>query len=189
TCAVSASFSPEQAPRESVATSAAARKRMRDIELGADGRGQTVLIPSGGYDCSQGADQAFQHWRSAQPRELEGKRLYAPYVDLELHFLEGRRERLHARHRIIPKGNTGFVSAHHDSLYAQCGAEQAKLGDVEERLGSRRERAEPVADLEAHVLDRRGFGDRGQAPVHVELGVLARDVVVRKERRDVERDV
>src|ERR1035437_5063457 len=188
-CPVSASLSPAHAVRANMAASAAARKRMRVIYTDGRGQGRTAVLPSWENNCSERADQALENGRSAESRELQRQRLHAPHVDLELHVLEGGRERLHARQRIVSKGNTGLVSAHQDSLYAQGGAEHAQLGHVEDGLGRGRERGEAVADLETDVLDRRRFGDGGEAEVDVELRVLAGDVVVGQARGLVERHV
>src|SRR6202042_396055 len=102
---------------------------------------------------------------------------HGPHIDLELYVLEGGRERLHARERIVAKGNTGLVAAQHDSLYAKRGAEHSQLGHMEKSLGGGRERPKTVADFEADILDRPSVGNSREAPVDVEFRVLARDVI------------
>ena len=67
-------------------------------------------------DSAQSANEPVEQRGAAQARELERERVRAPHLRLELHLVKRRREPLHAGHRGIPKGNTGFVAAHQDPL-------------------------------------------------------------------------
>src|SRR5688500_11533135 len=61
-----------------------------------------------GQQIAKGADEPIEEGRAAQSRQLERERMRASNVGLELHFMERRRQSLHAWERVGSKGNTGF---------------------------------------------------------------------------------
>src|SRR5436190_15674649 len=96
----------------------------------------------------------------------------APHLRLELYLVERRRNPLHTGHRVLAKGNTGFVSAHQHRLDVRGTAEHPQQRGSEEATRWFRQCAEAVSDLgfqRPYLSDVRHVG---QAPVDVELGVL-----------------
>ena len=77
----------------------------------------------------------------------------APYFDLELDVVKGRRQTLHSGHGIGAKGNTGLIPAHEDALDPQRGAHQPQKSLEEERFRGRWEHPKTVAYFRLERVD------------------------------------
>src|SRR2546423_6216227 len=110
----------------------------------------------------------------------------APDFRLKLYLVKSSGNPLHSRHRVLAKGNTRVVAAHEYGFHFCGAAEDAQERDGEERFSRRRKWSEAVAHLRTKRLDILGVGHVSEPAVHVELGVLRRDVLVRQIRRNID---
>src|SRR5260221_11143890 len=95
-----------------------------------------------------------------------------PDFRLKLYLVKSSGNPLHSRHRVLAKGNTGFVAAHEYGFHFCCAAKDAEERDCEERVRRRRKRSEAVAHLSAQRLDVLRVDHVSETPVHIELCIL-----------------
>src|SRR3954447_27004734 len=88
-------------------------------------------------DGTQRANEPVEQRGAPEPCELEGERMSAAYLRLELHFVKRRRETLHARDGGIPKGNTGFLPTPQDPFDPQTTPDDPQKCHREHRFGLR----------------------------------------------------
>ncbi len=105
---------------------------------------------------AQRADESVEHRSATEARQLERQRNRPADLRLELHVVKRRGKPLDSRYRRISKGNTRLVTTHQDSFYPQGAANDPQLSEREHRLGRRRKRAEPIAQLGPQRLDVLG---------------------------------
>src|SRR5215213_5896744 len=70
--------------------------------------------------------QAVDDTRPTKAREFQGERVRPSHIGTELHLVKCRRQSLEPGDRRIPKGNTGLLAMHPDTLDSQLGTQHAK---------------------------------------------------------------
>src|SRR6266550_9370406 len=108
-----------------------------------------------------------------------------PDFRLKLYLVKSSGNPLHARHRVLAKGNTRFVAAHEYGFHFCSTAEDTEERDGEERLRRRRKRSEAVAHFRAQRIDFFRVDHMSETSVHIQFCILRGDVLVGQIRRNV----